>query len=991
RTDAAIKSAGNVTRVPVQQQQQSRAHQHPQALVLPSASNYILLSQHPQFLQLAPRPLHPQPQQLAQPSSSLSQSSTGNLVAMETGLAGSPGSRQASMTRRATQTDSERSARLSELTELRRLLGKELRHAEARLSAAWQARRFSGVPAVAPTGASVGAAAAASCGSNSGAQAAGFSPPSSPPPLARQHGAMGGREDRELLAVCQELSRLHQLVQRAERLRNAALPAGVHSALDRLSEAVRKCQTRRKEEVTSLNNRGSSSGGGRAVEERDSRAVSAAVGELLEQLQAARTCLVGDPADGRWPGRRSRPRWPTAAETAALRPELWPGSHGNPASHTRHHHRLRGPTANSEPLQRCLWPLLAGDVFGPGRPVRLRLCDPAGLPPAGTWRPACWTPAWRPDPATACWHGQPVGWAGGRRLLPAAAGRPGLGGGAPLCRQLRLRAGQARLVALLSGGGGRGDEAEKLAELRRCGLPVSELSECPGGRRGLADCQRLCRLLSELEARPGQAVRGAAACSGTAAAPSSHMSCILTDTNQGPLSSRRTLAHRRSDILANLCRSSIQSPVHRTPLLLTAPRPPDGGARAAAPLPAGPRYAALGVAADATDAELKAAFVRLAKLHHPDAAGDGGSTAKFIEAQDAYALAARHRRQSGSGGLTEEFSVEAATEEALGRFDIRHTAPQHRQYLEFDGIGSGTPSERQRQREQWRVHRAVENVREFRIARLQQEAAAASGTAVATAAPSLKSSERRSAKNFRTHSLIDRLVEDLIQDSVSRGELQSCRYFGKPLPDRTAGGNADPFADSMTHKLNSILASNGYEPDWLLLDKAVRAGAAEIRNRLTDARSRLGRWPFSEADSAAWERALADCAATVSELNQQVDQLNLTVPTLQQQRCHYRLDSLARPIAQDNSLAHSWRPPVRPQQQRQRLELDAFSTADLFSLSTLRQAWADLRDALKAYMCIGFYSNSQEQVIILMLGFGIQDLTNAWLLFTRSSPSQGPP
>ncbi|PAA86006.1 hypothetical protein BOX15_Mlig016264g2 [Macrostomum lignano] len=411
------------------------------------------------------------------------------------------------------------------------------------------------------------------------------------------------------------------------------------------------------------------------------------------------------------------------------------------------------------------------------------------------------------------------------------------------------------------------------------------------------------------------------------------------------------LAHRRSDILANLCRSSIQSPVHRTPLLLTAAsasrwRCSSSGAAAGDPSARLARaYAALGVAADATDAELKAAFVRLAKLHHPDAAG-AGSTAKFIEAQDAYALAARHRRQSGSGGLTEEFSVEAATEEALGRFDIRHTAPQHRQYLEFDGIGSGTPSERQRQREQWRVHRAVENVREFRIARLQQEAAAASGTAVATAAPSLKSSERRSAKNFRTHSLIDRLVEDLIQDSVSRGELQSCRYFGKPLPDRTAGGNADPFADSMTHKLNSILASNGYEPDWLLLDKAVRAGAAEIRNRLTDARSRLGRWPFSEADSVAWERALADCAATVSELNQQVDQLNLTVPTLQQQRCHYRLDSLARPIAKDNSLAHSWRPPVRPQQQRQRIELDAFSTADLFSLSTLRQAWADLRDAL---------------------------------------------
>lgn len=55
------------------------------------------------------------------------------------------------------------------------------------------------------------------------------------------------------------------------------------------------------------------------------------------------------------------------------------------------------------------------------------------------------------------------------------------------------------------------------------------------------------------------------------------------------------------------------------------------------------------------------------------------------------------------------------TSEGEDKFDIKHTAPQHRQYLEYGGVGRGKPSARQKQYQQYRVGRAVENAQEFMI------------------------------------------------------------------------------------------------------------------------------------------------------------------------------------------------------------------------------------------------------------------------------------
>jgi multidrug efflux pump subunit AcrA (membrane-fusion protein) len=61
-------------------------------------------------------------------------------------------------------------------------------------------------------------------------------------------------------------------------------------------------------------------------------------------------------------------------------------------------------------------------------------------------------------------------------------------------------------------------------------------------------------------------------------------------------------------------------------------------------------YRTLGVAASATDAELRAAYRRLVQLHHPDHNGGSPESARrFEEVQEAYAEARRRRAADGSG------------------------------------------------------------------------------------------------------------------------------------------------------------------------------------------------------------------------------------------------------------------------------------------------------------------------------------------------------
>src|SRR5437016_1716427 len=53
--------------------------------------------------------------------------------------------------------------------------------------------------------------------------------------------------------------------------------------------------------------------------------------------------------------------------------------------------------------------------------------------------------------------------------------------------------------------------------------------------------------------------------------------------------------------------------------------------------------------------------------------------------------------------------------------DIKHTAPQHRHYLNFDGVGSGTPGQREKQYQKYRASKAAENVYDHRLKKISEE------------------------------------------------------------------------------------------------------------------------------------------------------------------------------------------------------------------------------------------------------------------------------
>ncbi len=64
-------------------------------------------------------------------------------------------------------------------------------------------------------------------------------------------------------------------------------------------------------------------------------------------------------------------------------------------------------------------------------------------------------------------------------------------------------------------------------------------------------------------------------------------------------------------------------------------------------------YGTLGISANATDAEVRAAYRRLVQLHHPDHnAGSQDAARRFEEVQEAYAEVRRLRAGAGSGSAS---------------------------------------------------------------------------------------------------------------------------------------------------------------------------------------------------------------------------------------------------------------------------------------------------------------------------------------------------
>ncbi|KAL1138274.1 hypothetical protein AAG570_009963, partial [Ranatra chinensis] len=294
-------------------------------------------------------------------------------------------------------------------------------------------------------------------------------------------------------------------------------------------------------------------------------------------------------------------------------------------------------------------------------------------------------------------------------------------------------------------------------------------------------------------------------------------------------------------------------------------------------------FSVLGVSLDSDQETVRQAFLELVKKYHPDIGGPLASVEKFQEIETAYRKIQEKFAKDrwnvneclGEYGL---YYKEKVPKEEIEEHDIEHTAPQHRQYLSYGGVGSGTPFQREKQYWKHRAATAHASITDYKITNLDP---------ICEKNAVVKREDKKKAKKIKTGLGIERLVEDLIQESMARGEFNNLAGSGKPLPNHS---QFNPYVDFVTHKMNQILIDNGFTPAWITLQKEIRHKQSMMWNIMAKERSRLGPLPLSEREADIWARFKTGLADDVNYLNGRINTYNLIVPILQKQLLLYDLE-----------------------------------------------------------------------------------------------------
>lgn len=263
--------------------------------------------------------------------------------------------------------------------------------------------------------------------------------------------------------------------------------------------------------------------------------------------------------------------------------------------------------------------------------------------------------------------------------------------------------------------------------------------------------------------------------------------------------------------------------------------------------------------------DVRNSYRNLAKKYHPDSSSGMADSKAFIRVEEAYrvVLSDLTAKQKSDPGEEEEDQ-------------FKSKSLQHRHYLSFEGVGIGTPSQREKQYMQFRVDRATEQVLEYRQQRLESRCAGSDLS---------RAQDVRQSKKVKITQAVERLVEDLIQESMAKGDFDNLSGKGKPLQKFSHSPHIDP----MTHNLNRILIDNGYQPEWILLQKEIRETIERLRSSIVVARRKLGE-PMTLSEQKQWGRICEQFAEDIRKLNKRVDNFNLVVPILSRQMVHFSTD-----------------------------------------------------------------------------------------------------
>lgn len=263
--------------------------------------------------------------------------------------------------------------------------------------------------------------------------------------------------------------------------------------------------------------------------------------------------------------------------------------------------------------------------------------------------------------------------------------------------------------------------------------------------------------------------------------------------------------------------------------------------------------------------DVRESFHKLARQYHPDSGSNNADSATFIKIEEAY-------RNVLSHVIEQRQARQNKAEDTEEEDKFKYSTPQHRHYLSFEGVGFGTPSQREKQYRQFRADRATEQVMEYQKQKLQREHFANSITV----------KDVRQSKEQKITQAIERLVEDLIQESMARGDFDNLTGKGKPLKKFSGCSYIDP----MTHNLNRILIDNGYQPEWILMQKEIKDTIEQLREGLLVSRKKLGN-PLTPEGQKQWNQACEQFQDNIQKLNKRISDFNLIVPILTRQKVHF--------------------------------------------------------------------------------------------------------
>ncbi|XP_076974988.1 dnaJ homolog subfamily C member 28 isoform X1 [Tamandua tetradactyla] len=263
--------------------------------------------------------------------------------------------------------------------------------------------------------------------------------------------------------------------------------------------------------------------------------------------------------------------------------------------------------------------------------------------------------------------------------------------------------------------------------------------------------------------------------------------------------------------------------------------------------------------------DVRESFRNLAKQYHPDSGSRTADSTTFIRVEEAYRNVLSHVIEQ-----TNARQNKVEDEEEEDKF--KYKTPQHRHYLSFEGIGFGPPSQREKQYNQFRADRATEQVMEYQKQKLQSQ----------YFANSIIAKDVRQSKNQKITQAMERLVEDLIQESMAKGDFDNLSGKGKPLKKFSGCSYIDP----MTHNLNRILIDNGYQPEWILMQKEIKETVEQLREEILVSRKKLGN-PMTPTEQKQWNQVCEQFQENIKKLNKRISDFNLIVPLLTRQKVHF--------------------------------------------------------------------------------------------------------